>query len=412
MTKAKTGVRVTDIIFVTGLMTGLLLLPSEAFSQEEEEAEESLETEEVVGEYDQEIDLGVMKVPPMPLVVPMLAQQRESRREVRPRFGLHIDDMDFQDAYEAHYPENYGVLIEGVVRGGSADLASLREGDIIMEFDGEKVRYEDHLLRMRNARSIGDTVEIKFFRDEKVMTTDVIFYSQKAKVDEFGEVPAEVGKRLSPGYGGGGFEPYFIDFDFKGINKFLKANKFDAIPGGLVVAWGGGGMGNVGKGWFIGGAGGGFEKRQQISVEDDQGQVGWKAYKLETAFGGVTLQKKVPLFTDRFVLDVGVLLGGGGTTLSMSQTNGDVTWGENIAAKNSYSVRFEKGYFVYRPSVGLLVRIKNWVGVHGSVGYLGTYAGDDKWTEKPFDFTVEGVDSVSPAVPSGPTFSLGFWFGY
>lgn len=405
MTKSRCGLNITDVAFVAFLVTGLVLLPSRAMSQEEEAPEEeALEIEELVEEYEETIEKYDQKVKEFEKEV-----RREVRREVRPRFGLYLDDMDFEDVYEAHYPENYGVLIDGVVRGGSADLAGLREGDIIMEFDGEKVRYEDHLLRMRNARSIGDTVEIKFFRDEKVMTTDIMFYPpSQEEADEFGEVPDEVGKRLSPGYGGGGFEPYFIDFDFKGINDFLTVNGFDPIPGGLVAAWGGGGMGNVGKGWFIGGAGGGFEKRQQISVEDDQGKA-TKAYKLESGFGGVTIQKKVPLFTDRFVLDVGILLGGGGTKLWVSQTDGNFTWNNTITGENSYSVQFEKGYFVYRPSIGLLVRIKNWVGVHGSVGYLGTYASDDKWTEKPFDFTVKGV---SPAVPSGLSFTLGFWFGY
>ena len=37
----------------------------------------------------------------------------------RPRLGAYIDDMDFVDAYEKHYPYCYGVYISSVVRGGN-----------------------------------------------------------------------------------------------------------------------------------------------------------------------------------------------------------------------------------------------------------------------------------------------------
>ena len=399
---------VMDVVFIGVLVTGMLAVPQSALSQVEEEDVEEVtgEMEEVLQEVEEQGEQIEEKLEELWEEVEVEVKKTGGK----PRFGLYLEDIDFEDAYEMHYPENYGVLIDGVVGGGSADGAGLREGDIIMEFDGEKVRYEDHLLRMRNSKRIGDTVQMKFFRDEKVMTTNLIFYPPKEDGSESGDVPDEIGKRLSPGYGGGGFEPILIDFDFNGINSFLKVNEFDPIDGGLVFSWGGGGAGNVGKGWFIGGMGAGFERRQQVAIKNASGEVvAWKAYRLESGFGGVTLQKKIPLFTDRFVLDAGIMLGGGGTTLIVSQTDGDVTWGSDIETKKSYSVRFEKGYFVYRPSVGLLVRIKNWVGIHGSVGYLGTYADDAKWTEKPFDFTVGGI---SPAVPSGLSFTLGFWFGY
>lgn len=396
------GVSVRDLLIPVILMGGLAV-PASVLSQEiDSEDQKETEREEMERELrqlGQEVEEVVKEVRP----------GRETRGP-RPKFGLYLDDLDFEDAYEMHYPENYGVLIDGVIRGGNADRAGLREGDIIMEFDGEKVRYEDHLLRMRNAKSIGDTVDISFFRDGQILSTQLIFYPPE-DLDE--EAARELGvekERLSVGYGGGGFEPILIDFDFKGINKFLAPNGFDPISDDLVVAWGGGGAGNVGGGWFIGGMGAGFEKRQQISIEDTATGIRlWRSYKLNNGFGGVTLARKFALFSERFILDVGMMLGGGSTSLWVSQTDGDLTWDEAIEGKNSYSVRFEKGYFAYRPSVGLLVRIREWVGIHGSVGYLGTYAGDDKWTEKPFDFTVAGA---SPAVPSGLSYTLGFWFGY
>lgn len=410
MTKIILRASVMEVVCIGFLVAGILLVPKPAFSQveEEEKIEEAVEEfEEVVKEFEEQIERVEEKLEE---VEEVKVQEELLAHKERPKLGLYLEDMNFEEAYEMHYPENYGVMIEGVVRGGSSDRAGLREGDIIMEFDGDKVRYENHLIRMRDSKKIGDIVAIKFFRDEKVLATNVTFYPSEEISEEAAEELGIRKKKLSPGFGGGGFEPVIIDYDFGGINDFLKDNGFKEITGSYVVALGGGGMGNVGKGWFIGGMGAGFEKRQQVAVKDLEGDItGQKMYKLSSAFGGVTLNKKHPLFTERVVLDVGIMLGGGGTELVVSQTDGDLTWNDNITGKNTYSVKFNKSYFAYRPSVGLLVRIKNWVGIHGSVGYLGTYASDDEWTEKPFDFTVGGA---SPAVPSGLSYTIGFWFGY
>lgn len=410
MTTGRYPVKVSYLTLSTVLAASLVMIPALGVSQEVEEEEEMerelMEMEDELEEVEQDMEKAVEEMKVEAKVV--LERTGRRGRGPKPMFGVYLDDLDFEDAYEMHYPENYGVLIDGVIRGGNADRAGLREGDIIMEFNGERVRYEDHLLRMRNARSIGDTVEIGFFRDGKVLSTQLVFYSPE-DMDE--ETAREVGvekRRLSPGHGGGGFEPVVIDYDFKGINDFLRVNEFDDISG-PVVAWGGGGAGNVGNGWFIGGMGAGFELRKQIAIKDTlTGESGWRSYKLENGFGGVTVAKKFPLFTERLVLDLSIMLGGGGTTLWVSQTDGDFRWDDPVEGKKSYAVRLEKGYFAYLPSVGLLVRIKDWLGVHGSVGYLGTYSADDKWTEKPFDFTVKGA---SPVVPSGPSFTLGIWFG-
>ena len=395
------------------------MVPLKGVSQDEEQAENEIqEYEQELEEYGEELreygeqqkegTVGV-PAPPMPPMPPMFRSRDQEVPQTSPRFGLYLDDIDFEDAYEMHYPENYGVRVDGVVRGGNADRAGLRKGDIIMEFDGEKVRYEDHLLGMRNSKHVGDTVEIKFFRDENVLTTKLTFYPPEDLPEE---VAAELGrkKRLSPGYGGGGFEPIYVDFNFVGVNQFLINNGFKGVGNGYIIALGGGGAGNVGNGWFIGGMGAGFDQKQQIPVKDSSGVlIGQKRYEFRTGFGGVTITKKIPLFTKRLVLDVGTMLGGGSTILEMSQTDGDFSWTDVIGESNSYSLRYEKAYFAYRPSVGLLVRIKNWFGIHGSVGYLGTFSTKKEWTQKPFDFTVGGV---SPETLNGLSYSLGVWFGY
>jgi len=82
-------------------------------------------------------------------------------------------------------PVSYGaVIIRGetpselaVIPGSPADKAGLKENDIILEINGEKVD-EDHSLssRLRQYKP-GDEIEIKFFRAGEVKTT-------KARLEE------------------------------------------------------------------------------------------------------------------------------------------------------------------------------------------------------------------------------------
>lgn len=414
--------RLIDMVTYS-LTVGLILIPVNGLAQEEEkdDLEDGLENigerfekwGEEMEEWGEQVEQSVKEGKPIMPIPPILFSENQKGYKSSPRFGLYLDDLDFEDVYEMHYPENYGVLIDGVIRGRNGDRAGLREGDIIMEFDGEKVLYEDHLLRMRNSKHVGDTAEIKYFRDEKVMTTILTFYPPEELLGKDAEI-SDKKKKLSPGYGGGSFEPVYIDFDFAGINSYLQNNGFGKAFDGNLIVLGGGGMGNVGNGLFIGGMGAGFSKREQIPVRGDINQIiGQKRYQLDFAFGGVTVTKKFALFTKRLIFDMGVMLGGGGISLKVSQSDGDFSWEDKIGDANNYSVKYEKGFFAYHPSVGLLIRIKNWFGIHGSVGYFGTYAFDDKWTEKSFDFTVSGDSSGdSPAMPSGRSYSLGVWFGY
>lgn len=329
------------------------------------------------------------------------------RKPSKPKFDAYLKDMDFEKAYEKHYPYNYGVLVTGVEYGGNSQKAGLIKGDIIMKMDGEKVLYEDHLIGLRNSKKIGDTVTLKIFRNEKLLEKTITFSPPYKDKDEDGDDHDEEKKKLSVGYVGGGPAFYHIDFDFSGINTLLQLNGFDSMNDGYVVAYGGFGMGNVGKGWFIGGLGASYDRSEQILVPDTTGV--YRSYDFNSSFGGVTITKKIPLFTKNIVLDFGMMLGHGETSISINQTSGDFTWDEEIEGGENYSLHYKKSYLAYRPEVGLLVRIKSWVGIHGSVGYFGSYSKDNKWTDQNFDFTVDGT---SPNTPNGLSYSLGIWFGF
>ena len=51
-----------------------------------------------------------------------------------------------------------------VIPGSPADKAGLRENDIILEIDGEKLTVKNPLVKVIGGHQIGDELELKIFR--------------------------------------------------------------------------------------------------------------------------------------------------------------------------------------------------------------------------------------------------------
>jgi len=323
------------------------------------------------------------------------------------KLGLYLDDMDFEDAYEKHYPYCYGVMVSGLTTGGNGQRAGLIKGDIIMEFDGEKVLFEDHLISLRDSKQIGDSVDLTVFRNENIITKKLIFNPPMQQTDKNGKAIKRK-KKKSVGYGGGGPMALIIDSDL-GLNGILEANGFNGLESPFVL-YGGYGMGNVGKGLFVGGGGGGTQLTQQMTYTNGEtGEHGYKRYQVDFGFGGATVVKKFPLFSERVIMDVGLLLGGGSIKLTLATTDGVYAWNSVVQDLNSNVLEIDKSFLVYRPSAGIMVRVNNWLGVSASAGYLGTYSPDNEWKESNFDFTVAGNN---PDPLGNTSYTIGLWFGY
>ncbi|MEE8340472.1 MAG: PDZ domain-containing protein [Candidatus Neomarinimicrobiota bacterium] len=408
-------------ILMNLLLAVLIAMPIVVFAQDnlEEKAEELGDRMEQWGtkmeawgnDIEEAIENGDISAPPSPF-----SNYDDNDYDSGPRLGAFVDDMDFEDAYIMHYPYCYGVYVDDISIGGNAHRAGLVEGDIIMEFDDEKVRFEDHLLQLRDAKTVGDTVKIKVFRNEKEIETLLTFKApEQEKHEEWKELDRwekpEWGKsgwgkkdKLHPGFGGGGPEVILLNADLDIINNLLQANGFDDLTETTIPLFGGFGMGNVGNGWFIGGAGYGYEKIQKLSIGN-----GTRRYEYKIGFGGMTINKKIAVL-ENVVIDLGLLVGWGHATLELRQTDGDYSWNDSFDDNpNYYSLKYRKRFFAYHPSAGVLIRLLPWLGVRGSVGYLGSYAFNDDWEDDYFSYTVKGD---SPKVLDGLSYSLGVWFGY
>lgn len=340
----------------------------------------------------------------------------------KPKLGVYLSNLDFKDAYEQHYPYNYGVMVSGVVKGGASDLAGMVEGDIIMTFDSTKVLYDDQLVRLINSKQIGDAVPITVFRNESIVDLTVTLAASKKNAAEiegtFSFDMENYGKNV--GYGGGGWTPTWLQTDLTDVNNLLSALNFETIGTDGILLQGGGGHGNVGNGWFLGGQGMGYMINRKVGMTIGAGADSayvTRQIQLNMGMGGVTLDKRFVL-SKKILPSLGVMIGGGSYQLTVSQTNGAYNWGtdgqgfaQDLESSTNNSIELRRDYIVVQPRLGLLIRVLPWMSIRAEGGYAYGYSWYKGWK------TTVGEDTYvlknSPETPlQGATASVGLWFGY
>ncbi len=62
----------------------------------------------------------------------------------------------------------------GVSRGSAAEKAGLKEGDVILEFNGKKITLQNTLAAQIGESAAGEAVTLTIFRDGKTLEVSVI----------------------------------------------------------------------------------------------------------------------------------------------------------------------------------------------------------------------------------------------
>lgn len=85
----------------------------------------------------------------------------------RPSIGVSIVEITPQIAYYYSLPVNYGLFVNDVIEGGSADIAGMEIGDIIIAFNDENVSSSAEFIAKRNTFKAGDTITLTVNREGK-----------------------------------------------------------------------------------------------------------------------------------------------------------------------------------------------------------------------------------------------------
>jgi predicted metalloprotease with PDZ domain len=86
------------------------------------------------------------------------------------RLGVRLKDVNAEKARDLKLPGEYGALVESVDADSAAAKAGLREGDVIVEFAGERVRSVAQLQRLIRETPAGRAVSLQVIRDGQART--------------------------------------------------------------------------------------------------------------------------------------------------------------------------------------------------------------------------------------------------
>ncbi len=97
----------------------------------------------------------------------------------RPQIG--ISTVDVTESVSRYYDIPLGVYVQSVQEGGSADLAGIQKGDVIIAADGETVTSAEELNKIKNNYKAGETLTLTITRTGEDMDIEIIL--QEANAD-------------------------------------------------------------------------------------------------------------------------------------------------------------------------------------------------------------------------------------
>lgn len=103
-------------------------------------------------------------------VIQQLIQHGQVRRGW---LGVRIQAVTDEIAEALGLKEAAGALVAGVIPGGPAEKARLKDGDIILEFDGKPIGQMRRLPRLVADTEVGKTVPIKVWREGRELSMKV-----------------------------------------------------------------------------------------------------------------------------------------------------------------------------------------------------------------------------------------------
>ena len=126
---------------------------------------------------------GMVFALPINDVIKSVEQIIENGKVTRPQFGISGVSLSGYSSYQLRYYRintdlTDGIYVVKVSSGGAASQAGIQEGDIIVEFDGEKITTYKSFLTALYAKEPGDKVSVVINRNGSEKTVQVTLGEQ------------------------------------------------------------------------------------------------------------------------------------------------------------------------------------------------------------------------------------------
>lgn len=109
--------------------------------------------------------------------------------------GMSVRDLTLADVEKTKLNQLAGALVTSVVDGGPAARAGIRTGDVVTEFDGERVRSARHLTRLVRETPPDRAVKTAIQRDGSRQTIDITPEERNVSIT-IPDVGPEIERRL------------------------------------------------------------------------------------------------------------------------------------------------------------------------------------------------------------------------
>jgi serine protease Do len=111
--------------------------------------------------------MGVSFSIPIDLAMDIARQLRETGKVTRGRIGVQLQELSQDIAESLGLRDQQGVLVTAVQRGGPAQKAGLRPGDVVVGFAGKPVQSAADFARLVGSTRPGNTVDARVMREGK-----------------------------------------------------------------------------------------------------------------------------------------------------------------------------------------------------------------------------------------------------
>jgi serine protease Do len=117
--------------------------------------------------------VGIGFAVPSNLAKPIIAQIKEFGKPKRGWLGVRIQTVSPELAEGLHLPSPKGALIASVTKDGPADKAGMKQGDVVLKFDGKEITQMRGLPRIVAETQTGKLADVIIWRQGKQMSLKV-----------------------------------------------------------------------------------------------------------------------------------------------------------------------------------------------------------------------------------------------
>jgi len=136
---------------------------------------------------------------PSNMVKTIVAQLKDVGHPVRGWLGVRIQQVTADIAESVGLKDATGAMVAGVNEGGPADKAKIRNGDIVLRFDGKDVKDMPALPRIVAETQVGKAVSIVVWRDGKEVTVTATLAEKPSDADlAAGDAPPKAPNTTAP----------------------------------------------------------------------------------------------------------------------------------------------------------------------------------------------------------------------